>query len=526
VIGEVRDVSAAVAATLVSEGLCVRRVSPGPGDQPLGDDSYRCDLSTPESLRRLHELVRGAGGVPVGGIINLLGLMPSCLKAGPDEAAIAGTVAAWTFNLVREFVGDLQAAARIGSGWFLNVTGLGGQFGLGEEEIPAVTAAGTLGIAKTLQREYPRLRVKNLDVDPHMPGDVLATRLIQELTAADDLMEVGLTRQGRWRPYLKESIALPGTAPAAEERDAVVLVTGGAYGVTAAVARGLAAALRPRLILVGRSPLPAPEAPSTRGLDRTALRQRFIEEARGRGEPIVPPEMERSIGRVLKDRQIRANLEAAAAAGAAVEYHPLDVRDARQFGRLIDSLYERFGRIDGVVHGAGIVEDRRIVDKTPESFARVFGTKVDSAWTLARKLRPESLKFLAFFGSVSGRFGNAGQVDYSAANEVLNKLADSLNRRWPGRVVCINWGPWDGGMVSDELRRLYAAAGLRLISVEEGVAAFLAEIRRTDRTSAEVVIGRDVERMAARGLAGSRADETKRDGMSATNGTIAEARTA
>jgi NAD(P)-dependent dehydrogenase (short-subunit alcohol dehydrogenase family) len=439
---------------------------------------------------------------------------------------MAGTVAAWTFNLVREFVGDLQAAVRSGSGWFINVTGLGGQFGLGGEEIPAVTAAGILGIAKTLQREYPRVRVKNIDVDPRMPGDVLATRLIQELAAADDLVEVGLTRHGRRRPALQESAVLPPAGPVALDRDAVILVTGGAYGVTADITRGLASALRPRLILVGRSPLPGSEAASTCGLDRVALRQRFIEEARGRGDPLVPAEIERSIGRVLKDRQIRANLDAAAAVGARVEYHSLDVRNAQYFERLIDSLYERFGRIDGVVHGAGVIEDRRIVDKTPESFARVFGTKVDSAWTLARQLRPETLKFLAFFGSMSGRFGNAGQVDYSAANEVLNKLADSLNRRWPGRVVCINWGPWNGGMVSDELRRLYAAAGLRLIGVEEGVAAFLAEIRRTDRMSAEVVIGRDVERMAARGLAGPGVGEKKQDGMSASNGTIAEARTA
>ncbi len=63
----------------------------------------------------------------------------------------------------------------------------------------SVAAAGTLGIAKTLRREYPRLHVKNIDVEPNMPADVLAARLLQELTAEDDLIEVGLTRRGRWR---------------------------------------------------------------------------------------------------------------------------------------------------------------------------------------------------------------------------------------------------------------------------------------------------------------------------------------
>jgi hypothetical protein len=124
--------------------------------------------------------------------------------------------------------------------------------------------------------------------------------------------------------------------------------------------------------------------------------------------------------------------------------------------------------------------------------------KVDSAWTLARKLRPDGLKFLAFFGSVSGRFGNAGQVDYSAANEALNKLADHLAARWPARVVCINWGPWGAGMVSDGLRRVYASRGIELIPVEAGTRAFLDELR-LPAGSAEVVIAASVERMAAAG---------------------------
>jgi NAD(P)-dependent dehydrogenase (short-subunit alcohol dehydrogenase family) len=507
VIGEVPDVSTVVVAALTAEGYRVRRVSPGTCDLLLSDDHYQVDLSAPESLRWLHQRVIGSGNLSVGGAINLLGLCPSSLADERDEARTAGTIAQWTFNIVREFAGDLRASVRLGGGWFINVTALGGQFGLGEEDVSNVMAAGTLGIGKTLRREHPRLRVKNIDVDPKLPADVLAARLLQELAAEDNLQEIGLTRHGRWRPALREITPLV-SRPLVPDRDAVVLVSGGACGVTAAVARGLASALRPRLILVGRSPLPGPEAESTRRLNRASLRAEFIKDIRARGEPVVPAEIERSTGRLLKDRQIRANLDACAAAGATVEYHALDVRDAERFGLLIDDLYERFGRIDGVIHGAGIIEDRRIADKTPESFARVFGTKVDSAWTLARKLRPETLKFLAFFGSVSGRFGNVGQVDYSAANEALNKLANSLNRRWPGRVVCINWGPWDGGMVSEELRRLYDAAGVRLIDIDEGVAAFLAEIGCTDRTNAEIVLAHNIERMEQRNITTEKAKET------------------
>jgi NAD(P)-dependent dehydrogenase (short-subunit alcohol dehydrogenase family) len=494
VIGEVGDVSTAIVAALSGEGYRVRQVLPGATARQLAGNRYEVDLSSPSSVQQLHKLVGGPESAPVGAVINFLGLSATFQSGGLEAKDTPMTAAAWTFNLVKEFVGDLQSSADEGGGWFINVTGLGGHFGLGEEGTASFAAAGTLGIIKTLRREYPRLHVKAIDVDPTLPADMLATRLLLEAGADDDLVEVGLTGQGRRRPDLIEQTPTASPSPPFD-RDSVILVTGGAYGVTADVARALAVAAKPRLILVGRSPLPAAEAARTKGLDRAALRKLFLDDIRVRGEPVVPAEIERSVNRLLKDRQIHANLDACTAAGATVEYRTLDVRDDEPFAALIDELYERFGRIDGVIHGAGVIEDRRIADKTLDSFANVFRTKVDSALTLARKLRPEGLKFLAFFGSVSGRFGNAGQVDYSAANEVLNKLADHLQGRWPGRVVCLNWGPWDGGMISEELRRLYTAAGVELIPIEEGVAAFLAEISQTERRSAEVVIACGVEQM-------------------------------
>ena len=88
-----------------------------------------------------------------------------------------------------------------------------------------------------------------------------------------------------------------------------------------------------------------------------------------------------------------------------------------------------------------------------------------------------SLKLLALFSSYTGRFGRTGQVDYAAANEVLNKIAQSESRRRPQcRVVSFNWGPWNGGMVSAGLRKIFESEGVSLIEPEAGAEFFVREI--------------------------------------------------
>lgn len=487
--------STAIGAALVSEGFRVRHVVPGAQLRQASADRFEADLGNPRQVAELHVKLKGADDSLTGCVINLLGICPPFGHPG-GEPENALRLSLWTFNLAREFENDLRDSAVAGGGCFYNVTGLGGQFGLGEDaDEAALDGAGTLGIAKTLRREAPQLTVKTIDIDLSLEPHVLSTRLLDEFAADDELIEVGLTRKGRWKLDLVPAPVSSGNLSARIDAQAVVLVTGGAFGVTADTAIGLARETGCRLVLVGRSALPGEEPVTTRGLSAQDVRKRLIEQSRQSGERLTPADIEKRVARVLKDRQIRANYAACQAAASAVEYHSLDVRDAAALGALVDDIYARHGRLDGVVHGAGIIEDKRICDKTPESFANVFRTKVDSALTLAAKLRPEGLKFLVFFSSVSGRFGNTGQVDYSAANEFLNKLADFLSRRWPTRVVAINWGPWDGGMVTDELRRMYATVGFDLIPIDVGVRFFLDETRNHADTSAEVVVSGSVEQM-------------------------------
>jgi len=148
---------------------------------------------------------------------------------------------------------------------------------------------------------------------------------------------------------------------------------------------------------------------------------------------------------------------------------------------VLADVYARRGRLDAIIHGAGVIEDRLMRDKTRDSFDRVFDTKVAGARALLAHAR-DDLRLVVFFSSVSGVFGNRGQTDYAAANEALDHLARDLARTRPRtRVLSVAWGPWGGtGMISPELEREYAQRGVGLIDPEAGVARLLAELGGDD----------------------------------------------
>ncbi|MYW03250.1 SDR family oxidoreductase, partial [Streptomyces sp. SID3343] len=204
-----------------------------------------------------------------------------------------------------------------------------------------------------------------------------------------------------------------------------------------------------------------------------------------------PARVEAEVTRILSGRQIRETLAALAEPAASVRLHAADVTDPEQVRAVVEAIVERYGRLDAIVHGAGILADRLLADKSPDSFRRVFATKVDGARALVsalRSLRPGLAPpgFLVMFGSVAGVYGNRGQTDYAAANDALATLAHG----WAGeqgdlpapvaeRVVTIDWGPWaaaGGGMVTPELEREYTRRGVPLIDPAHGVDALLTEL--------------------------------------------------
>jgi acyl transferase domain-containing protein/NAD(P)H-dependent flavin oxidoreductase YrpB (nitropropane dioxygenase family)/NAD(P)-dependent dehydrogenase (short-subunit alcohol dehydrogenase family) len=487
-----RGVAEEIGRLLAGRGAEVITLSPDTHLKALHGGRYGARLFDPQGVEELVNHVRRQHR-PIAGVLHLLPLRGS---PSWDQMSLAD----WRdrtrlevkglFYLTKALASDLRRTA--GPRWCFSATPMGGAFGSDGSLEGSPHHAGLVGFIKTLALEWPEVRCRVIDMNPSEPASTLASRILAEMAATDSNVEVGYHAGERVAlcPYRAE---LSPTSPDQIELgpNSVVLSVGGARGITAEVACGLAKIYRPTLILVGRSPWLMDESPETAGLTSPGeLRAALLDQARRSGRQVMPVQIEAACTELLHDRERRRNLARIREAGAKVEYYHVDVRDESAFGGLIDQIYERYGRLDGVVHGAGIIEDKLIEDKAAGSFDRVLDTKADSAWILSRKLRPDSLKFLVFFSSVAGRFPNEGQADYCGANEIVNKVAVALERRWPGRVVSINWGPWkEVGMASSGVQRRFIDRGVQLIGPKQGCELFVREIQRGSKGEAEVILG-------------------------------------
>ncbi|QXJ20725.1 SDR family NAD(P)-dependent oxidoreductase [Actinomadura graeca] len=395
------------------------------------------------------------------GLVHLAALRPGAAAVLPE--AYAGIRGALTGGLRRLVV----------------ATGSGGDFGRrfggGGVGDPA-PGAGLRGLARTVAQEYPEVLVRAVDVDTKDTPRAIAQRILAEMLHPDAPVAVG--HEGDVRRGLSVVPSELTGEPAVDlGPDGVVLLTGGARGITARVARALARMSGCHIELMGRTPEPDGEPSFPEAEDEAGLRRALV--ARG-GRP--PSEIEATIRRLLAEREVRRNLEALREDAASVRYHSGDVRDPQAVRDVVERVYLRHGRLDGVVHGAGLIEDRLVRDKGPGSFERVYRTKVDGACALAAAVRPD-LGFFVVFGSVAGVHGNRGQADYAAANDACDTLARVWRTRLKGRVLVADWGPWaGGGMVSPELAREYARRGIGLIEPDAGVDALLREIAHGDET--------------------------------------------
>ncbi|MBF0234054.1 MAG: SDR family NAD(P)-dependent oxidoreductase, partial [Desulfamplus sp.] len=208
----------------------------------------------------------------------------------------------------------------------------------------------------------------------------------------------------------------------------VVVITGGARGVTAECAIELALCCSPVIILMGRSPLPEPEPLWMKNLVSETDIKKAILANLFKGNLPTPMELQKICRQMVANREIIQNLEKIKSSGSIVKYYSVDIRNMSDVKSALEDARKTFGKLSGIVHGAGILEDKSIIDKTEQQFSSVFDTKISGMENLINATVNDELKYVIFFSSVAARTGNAGQVDYAMANEVLNKTAQYFSK--------------------------------------------------------------------------------------------------
>ena len=425
--------------------------------------------------------------------------------------------------------------------FFATLSFLGGSFGFGDEAIVSPLQGGLAGLTKTAQLEWPNVCCRAIDLPPDEAhaiahAEEIVTLMLTRRDIEQGNVEVGLKKRCCIFPQLIEQALDTPTAPPMEKLDDcfdasdpsatpihqtltpddVVLITGGAKGVTAQCAIELAKAVSPTIVLMGRSPMPEPEPHWMVHLTTEAeIKKGILTHLFKDTPPPTPMELQKYCNRLTGAREIHQTLERIQLAGATVSYRSVDIRDPEAVAQSIDEIRQTVGPITAIIHGAGVLKDKLIAEKTEAQFTDVFETKVDGMVNILSSTWEDPLKCVVFFSSVAARYGNSGQVDYAMANEVLNKTAqyysynghvrqpettkhqrtrtadrelfhikpsskendlpknDAQN---PCRFISINWGPWEGGMVTPQLKRAFLERGIDLIPLDAGAKAFVSEI--------------------------------------------------
>ena len=392
-------------------------------------------------------------------------------------------------------VKDLADCFTKSGGIFITVQDTGGDFCLSGENGNRVWLSGLTGLAKTGAVEWPKVSVKAIDIDSkEKSAEKVADEILREILTGGPEIEVGIKQDGtrvRLESYplainLKETqntIVIDNTD--------IIVASGGARGVTAKTLIQLAKETACSFVLLGRTPLVKEPEYCVNALTDRDLKQVLMENAKALGHKIVPAELGRESGAISAVREINATIRAMEDAGSKVKYVSVDVLDMPAVSEMLEAIRDEWGHVTGIVHGAGVLNDKLIEEKTPEQFDRVFNTKVKGIQSLLAATKKDPLKVICMFSSVAARFGNVGQCDYAMANEILNKVAnnEALRRGKSCIVKSINWGPWDGGMVSSVLKSYFKELGIPLIPLEIGAKKFTEEIFENSSKNTEIVIG-------------------------------------
>ncbi len=339
------------------------------------------------------------------------------------------------------------------------------------------------GLLKTVNKELEKTRVKVVDFaykQPKKNMDRILDLFLAELLSDDARCEVGYGNKKRYVLSMQQSIAMQDQAVLTPGD--TLLVSGGAGGITFEILKQVVKTHGVNLAILGRADLagldPKFANPATSQAELMALLKADMP-----GEK--PVAIKRALDRVIRTRQAIENLAALKALGTQVTYFSADVTDAHAVAKAVAEV----GRIDGVLHAAGVEMSQFIPKKEDWAFDLVTDVKIKGLVNLMSAVDVKACKCLMAFSSVTARFGNEGQVDYTAANDFLGKALLRQKQLHPELVTKVYaWTAWSGtGMATNPtVKKVLEERGLQFLPLDQGVRFFMADL--LDAGETELVI--------------------------------------
>ena len=348
---------------------------------------------------------------------------------------------------------------------------------------------GFPGLIKSLAREYSKINCRAIVSNTLFTAEGISQIVLDEIQTSDIAAEVIYKGTDRFRLNLvPEDISVNGNSQLNLEKDSVVLVLGGAQGITAELTNQLSTEYPCHYILVGRSAEPTEEDKKYISLkDKNEIRKYLINEEQMK----TPTEIEKKAQKIDKTNHIIQTISNIEKSGSKVTYVSLDVTDEKRLRSLIKDTYKQYGRIDGFIHAAGLLVDKLFTHKTLEAFEQVYSTKINPLHVILDELQSD-VKFIVFFSSIASVYGNRGQTDYASANSVFDMTAWAIKDKINARVLTINWGPWIGaGMVSSALENEFNKRGVALIPLKQGAREFVNELKYGNDNQVLIMGGSD-----------------------------------
>ncbi len=310
----------------------------------------------------------------------------------------------------------------------------GGQFGH-QAVCPEYCCAA--GFARSVHLERPDLRVRVVDVAKTLDDGQIADCVIQEIADDAAIVTAGYNQDlVRFVPQsrLQQPVDYTPRSISWSEND-VILVTGGAKGITAECALGVAELTGVKMALVGRSPQPT----------------------NGEGE----------IAQTLARFQDK---------GLTCRYYSCDIANAEAVAQLVETVTTELGNITGVIHGAGLNKPRRVEQVSLEAAQTEVSPKLLGAYHLLQALEQAPPKLFLAFSSIIGVTGMPGNAWYAFANESLSILLRQFHHQHPDtQVLSLAYSVWDEvgmGARMGSVKNL-ERMGIHAISKQEGVSRFL-----------------------------------------------------